>query len=149
MTPPSTGHALRPFLAAALLAGCDALSPGRDDHARVPGILAYGSDTTAEVTLADTVAVGAPVALRVSTSGNGCTRPGDTEVDPAPAAADVRVYDYSPRPSAGVVCADVLRALPHEATLRFTERGTATVRIHGRREPPSGRVVVARTVVVR
>lgn len=143
---------LRPALiplAAALLAGCDALGPGGGDRERRPGILASSSDTTAQVTLADTVALGAPVALRVITVGNGCTRQGETEVDAAPRAADVRVYDYAPRPSADVVCPDIRVALPHEATLRFTQPGAATVRIHGRREPGGAPLVITRAVVVR
>ena len=138
------------LLAAGLVAGCDALSPSDsdDDLARQPAILAFGEDD-AEIALPDTVAVGAPAALVVTTQGGGCIRQGETEVEAAPRAADVRVYDYFPRPSSELVCTADIRALAHEATLRFTQPGTATVRVHGRRGYGTVPLVVTRTIVVR
>lgn len=138
------------LLAAGLVAGCDALSPSDSDDEleRQPAILAFGEDD-AEIALPDTVAVGAPAALVVTTQGGGCIRQGETEVEAAPRAADVRVYDYFPRPSSDRVCTLDLRGLRHEATLRFTQPGTATVRVHGRRQPSTGAFVATRTIVVR
>lgn len=140
----------RALLVAGLLAGCDALSPSDagDELERQPAILAFGDDSAA-IALPDTVAVDAPAALVVTTQGGGCIRQGETEVQAAPTAADVRVYDYFPRPSGNLACTADIRPLLHEATLRFTQRGTATVRVHGRRQPNTGAVVVTRTIVVR
>jgi hypothetical protein len=96
------------------------------------------------------VARGADFEVTVRTFGGGCIGQGDTEVSVSGRSAEVRPYDLfvtSLPPNAA--CTDDLRYYQHRATLRFTQTGTAVVRVRGR-EAPSRRVIfVVRTVQVR
>jgi hypothetical protein len=137
---------------AAVLGACDATTapdPGTDDErwVREPSFLA-GPGDSARVEIPDTVAVNAPVLVVVPTGGGGCTRQGDTEASVTGLTADVRPFDFYPVPTADIVCTADFRILRHEATLRFTQAGRATVRVHGRLGPDRP-TVVTRSVVVR
>lgn len=147
-------RALRPAAAAlaAALAACDASTSPDDpgdtfgDLARQPSYL-LGSGDSARIVLADTVALNSSATIVVPTAGGGCVREGDTEVAVAGLAADVRPYDLFPT-NPGVICTADFRELRHTATLRFTQTGRATVRVHGRSRADAA-LVVTRTVVVR
>lgn len=131
--------------ALALAAACAALDPNR--HVRELGFIEYYG-TPVEVTVPATVRAGEPFAVRVVTWGGGCTQAGETEVAVSGAAADVSPYNLTIT-GPDVACPDILRNLPHEVTLRFDTPGTATVRVHGRREPGAETITVTRTVTVQ
>lgn len=131
--------------ALALAAACS--STGANREVRELGSIDY-YETAVEVTVPATVHAGAPFTVRVVTWGGGCTRAGDTEATVSGAVADVSPYDLR-IDGPGVACPDILRSLTHEATLRFDAPGTATVRVHGRREPSGDRLTVTRTVTVQ
>jgi hypothetical protein len=103
--------------------------------------------------VADSVRVGSPLAVVVTTQGGGCTRRGRTEVRAASAlVAEVVPYDSVPSPdSQGYVCTADVRGLEHAAVVQFAARGRATVRVRGRTGGPAGadrEVVVERGVTV-
>ena len=138
--------------ALAALAACDASTAPDDAGDSVDGLgrqpsFLLGSGDSARVVLPDTIAVNGAATIVVPTAGGGCVREGDTEVAVSGLAADVRPYDYFPT-DPGTVCTADFRELRHTATLRFTQTGRATVRVHGRTRPDRA-VVVTRTVVVR
>lgn len=131
--------------ALALAAACSPAEPGAP--VRELGYIEY-YETPVEVTVPATARAGAPFTIRVVTWGGGCTSAGDTEATVSGAAADVSPYDLRVD-DPGVACPDILRSLAHEAALRFDTPGTATVRVHGRREPGTDVVTVTRTVTVQ
>jgi hypothetical protein len=137
---------LRTCLAtAALAAACSPTDPDR--QVREPGFLEYYASPV-EVTVPETVRAGEPFTVRAVTRGGGCTSAGDTEVAVSGATADVSPYDLRAE-GPNIACPDILRALPHEVTVRFDTPGTATVRVHGRREPGLETITVTRTVTVQ
>ena len=138
---------------AAALGACESVADPEtpdelDGLVREPSLLAGAVDSPNRIELADTVAVNTPVPIVVPTGGGGCIRQGDTESTVSGLTADVRPYDYFPPRSADVVCTADFRVLRHTATLQFSQRGTATVRVHGRLSPDRP-TVVTRSVVVR
>ena len=139
---------------AAVLGGCESAAappPADGDEAgleRLPSLL-LGTGDTARIELPDTVAVNTAAAIVVPTAGGGCTREGDTEAAVAGLTADVRPYDIFPAPSADLVCTADFRIIRHTATLRFSQAGRATVRVHGRLRRDGPTTVVTRTLIVR
>lgn len=126
--------------------GCSGSTTDSGDSERTLGFLEYHG-TPVEVTVPATVRAGEPFTVRAVTWGGGCTSKSDTEVRVSGRTADVRPYDVT-RVGRDAVCVDILRSLTHDTTVRFDTPGTATVRVHGRREPGSNTVVVTRTVDV-
>lgn len=142
-TMPSILH--RAGLAALLCAACSPTEPGAPVR-ELGYIESYPSPV--EATVPATARAGEPFTVRVVTRGSGCTSAGDTEARVSGAAADVSPYDLR-QEGPGIACPDILRSLTHEATLRFDAPGTATVRVHGRREPGGDRLTVTRTVTIQ
>jgi hypothetical protein len=146
---------VRVVLAALVGAACsnptESLRPAYEAR---PGILsADGPGAIGSVVVADSVRVGSPLAVVVTTQGGGCTRRGRTEVRAASAlVAEVVPYDSVPSPdSQGYVCTADVRGLEHAAVVQFAARGRATVRVRGRTGGPAGadrEVVVERGVTV-
>lgn len=126
--------------------GCSGSTTNSDDSERALGYLEYHG-TSVEVTVPATARAGEPFTVRAVTWGGGCTSRGDTEVRVSGRTADVRPFDVT-RVGQDTFCVDILRSLTHDTTVRFDTPGTATVRVHGRREPGSHTVVVTRTVDV-
>jgi hypothetical protein len=127
-------------------AGSTDLGTSRAGEGRQVGVLAFHGDT-AQVTVPQTVAVGEPATVVVTTYGGGCIRTGDMEVQVTGLVAELTPYDHFP--PAGAICTADLRLNRHTATVQFTQRGRATVRVRGR-ELPSGRVITAvREITVR
>jgi hypothetical protein len=155
LAPPS--HRAVRVVLAALLVGAACSNPtesSRPAYEARPGILpADGPGTIGSVVVADSVSVGSPLAVTVTTQGGGCTRRGRTEVRAASAlVAEVLPYDSVPSPdSRGYVCTADIRGLEHAAVVQFAVRGRATVRVRGRSGGPAGadrEVVVERGVTV-
>lgn len=140
-------HILRLTCLAAFALAAACSPTGASRQVRKLGTIEYYG-TPVEVTVPATVRAGEPFTIRVVTWGGGCTSAGDTQVAVSGAAADVSPYDLELQ-GPGVGCHDILRALPHEATLRFDAPGTATVRVHGRREPGMDLLTLTRTVTVQ
>ena len=92
-----------------------------------------------------TVAAGSPFAVEVTTYGGGCVSEGYTQVSLTGRSAIVTPWD---RNSGGEICTLELRSFRHSATLRFDERGIATVTIRGMRVPGDEPVQFDRHIVV-
>jgi hypothetical protein len=137
---------------AVVLAGCTASPTGREPDERNLGIIRlYQTDPPGALVVPDTVRAGEDFRVAATTLGGGCERAGETEVAVSGGLATVTPYDYTQRTAS---CADILRFLPHEATLRFASPGRAVVRLRGRRVGPDTpregvSITVEKQVVVR
>jgi hypothetical protein len=137
---------------AVVLAACTGLPGGQEpDERRVGIIRLYQTDPPNALVVPDTVRAGMDFQVAATTLGGGCERAGETEVDVRDGVATVTPYDYTARAAA---CTDILRFLPHTATLRFSTPGQAVVRLQGRRvgaDTPRGgvSVTVEKRIVVR
>jgi hypothetical protein len=137
---------------AVVLAACTGLPGGQEpDERRVGIIRLYQTDPPDVLVVPDTVRAGVDFQVAATTLGGGCERAGETEVDVRGGLATVTPYDYTARAAA---CTDILRFLPHTATLRFASPGEAVVRLQGRRVGPDTprdgvSVTVEKRVVVR
>lgn len=87
-------------------------------------------DPEPQVLVPDSTSVGASFAVTIWTSGDGCDRVGDTEVDGRPLFTQITPYDI--RDISRDLCPSVLRSFLHEVSLRFNEVGTATVLVKAR-----------------
>ena len=141
----------RSLAAAVWCVGCSS-STGADSVI-VPGVIATGGGSMARVLVApDTVAVGVPFTVSVTTFGSGsCTRPSATLASVGPALADLSVWDLQ---RVGVECTDDLSPFPRDISLKFTGVGVATIRVRGRAlvRTVAGQdsvVVIEKSVVVR
>lgn len=128
---------IRPIAAAALaaaLAACTGSPVGEDPEERRVGILRlYQTDPPGALVAPDTVRAGVDFQVAATTLGGGCERAGETETQVSGGVAVVTPYDYT---EFGADCPDILRHLPHTATLRFPAPGEAVVRLRGRRVGP-------------
>lgn len=83
----------------------------------------------------DSVSVGHPFTITVTTLGNSCTRADGVEVRVDPEFPHLRVVrPYDLHRITGV-CQDIGRALPRDVTLQFGERGEAVIRVVGQSHP--------------
>lgn len=105
-----------------LLGGCGLMGP--DTETRIGDLYIYiPEDLVIEVP--DSVAVGQEFTVVVYTKGDGCIRFHSTRVDIDGNVATITPYDTFPL---GYNCnASVPSSIRHEATIRFTERGKATI----------------------
>jgi hypothetical protein len=102
------------------------------------------------VQVPNTVSRGIDFEVVVTTYGGGCVGQGDTQVTTSATGVEIRPFDiFITEMPDNYACTDILKTFPHRATLRFTEAGSVTVRIHGREEPGGDMVVVARQVTVQ
>lgn len=76
------------------------------------------------------VVAGTTFDVTITTVGNGCTTSGGTEVKMDRNLATITVADYWALDTA---CPALVVRIPHTATLRFDQPGTAIVRIQGSR----------------
>ena len=126
--------------------GSDDIGTSRVGEGRQLGVLTFFGDS-AQVTVPASVAVGEPATVVVLTAGGGCIRTGDTEVRVVGLDAELTPYDHFP--SAGQVCTADFRLNTHTATVQFTQRGRATVRVRGREQPSGRTITVVRQITVR
>lgn len=87
-----------------------------------------------DIVVPATVAVGAEAAVSVTTLGSGCVTLDSTAVQRDSAAADITPYDLRRIPGENEGCTLMAVPLVHQASVRFDEPGTKTLRFHGRRE---------------
>jgi hypothetical protein len=119
---------------------------------RVLGLL--NQDTPDTIVAPESVAVGESFEVKITTTGGGCERAGDTGVLLSEDGATVMVYDFTTATRPGVACTMIFKRFPHTTTLRFTKLGTAVIRVWGRRMgadlPPAGAPnVLERRVAVK
>lgn len=137
---------------AVVLAACTASPIGQEPEERNVGIIRlYQTDPPSALVVPDTVRAGVDFPVAATTLGGGCERAGETEVSVSGGLATVTPYDYTVRTAS---CTDILRFLPHTATLRFATPGRAVVRLQGRRVGPDTPrdgvpVTVEKQVIVR
>lgn len=95
-----------------------------------------GSEPEARIAAPDTVQAGVPFQAVVTTVGlAGCWREAGSETEAHPALAVVTPYDYAPNMQKGtdIACTGDLKELPRAVEVRFTEPGTAILRVSGRK----------------
>jgi hypothetical protein len=136
-------------LVLAVSAGCRLHTDNEVRRERQLALIEFYGDPVV-LAIPDTVAVGSPFEVTVRTYGGGCIDPGDTEVSLTGQAATVRPYDvFVTDLPPNYVCNDDLRLYTHRATLRFDQRGPATVTVRGRVRPGDSAIAVQRSVHVR
>jgi hypothetical protein len=127
-------------------AACGGRSPTEPGSRRVVVIIDNGGTGIAPLVMPDTVHVGVPFLVTVTTFGGACDHADGSDVSTSGLFADVTPYDLLPPPE--TICIAVLRASPRSIELTFAAPGTGVVRIHGRRFG-GGDVTLQRGVVVR
>jgi hypothetical protein len=121
-------------------------------EARILGLLdVSGNDALAAPA---SVRAGEDFQLKITTTGSGCEREGDTGVILMDDSATVMVYDFTTATRPGVACTMIFKRLNHTVNLRFSKPGTAIIRVWGRKvgydTPPMGvPTVLERSVTVR
>lgn len=129
-----------------ILAGCQPVFEN-DRYDIQPGFLDVVEP--AHVELPDTVAVGVPFELRVRTYGlSGCYERYRTDVSIIGGRAEVRPFDRV-NVTQGIGCTDKLEFFMHQAIITLSQRGQATVRVHGKDYPEGNAIFVDRQVFVR
>ena len=121
-------------------------------EARVLGII--NEDAANAIVAPETVRAGEDFEVKITTTGGGCERAGDTGVLLAENSATVMVYDFTAATRPGVACTMIFKQITHTATLRLTKTGAAVIRVWGRRlsadTPPGGApIVLERRVTVK
>ena len=116
-------------------------------EAVVLGIIDFGNEGSKNVVTApSTVAVGEEFKITITTFGSGCEREGTSSTIITATGASIMVYDITAAIRPGVICAAVIKRLPHEVILRFDKPGQGVIRVWGRRvgpdTPPVGVPVV-------
>ncbi len=140
-----------------LLGKACAENPNSQDEqksSRVLGAITVEGDGANEsITVPATVEANKDFEIIVTTSGNGCVSAGDTGVILSESSADIFVYDFTTANRPGIACTMIFKTLPHKATLRFTNKGEATIRVWGRKQggdSPFGEpVILIRRIMVK
>ncbi len=125
-----------------------------EPQTRVPGVLGFESNELSNaITVPKTIEANKSFQATVTTSGNGCANAGDTGVILSDNSADVFVYDFTTAIRPGVVCTMILKQFSHTATLSFSKRGEAVIRVWGRRQggasPLGEPVIVEKRLMVK
>ncbi len=102
-----------------------------------------------EITAPDAVTAGTPFTVTVTTYGGGCVGLGETRVTVSGLTVVIEPFDWVTQPQPGAACTDQLIRFRHLATVEIVVRGTATLRVRGRREPGGELLEVERSIVVR
>lgn len=135
----------------AVLPACDQISSADGDRdgrtVTRPGSIAFYNQPE-RITVPDTVTAGVAFPVEVLTFGGGCASLGETRVEVTELAARVSVFDQDFIPRDGA-CTEPLLTFAHQATVRFSRAGTATLQVRGRREPGNHAHTVERRIVVR
>lgn len=128
--------------------------PDEEKSSRVLGVITLDEEGTNEsINIPGVVQANKDFEITVTTSGNGCVSAADTGVILGEMNADVFVYDFTTANRPGIACTMIFKTLPHKATLRFTQKGEATIRIWGRKQggaSPFGEpVILVRRITVK
>jgi hypothetical protein len=109
------------------------------------GIVDFSGDPIV-IEHADTFALGTGGSVAVRTYGGGCIRQGVSEVAVSGLTAVIEPFDSVH--IAAQACTRELRLFRHVVAVRFTERGSAILRIVGVSHPADDEIIVTRHVVV-
>lgn len=143
----------RLILPAALVAvvACGDDGGVQPDTIVVPATILSGvnDDGSESVTVPATARVGVPFTVEVRSTGGGCTERDSTGVQVAGLVADVRPFVREPAPGRAPVCPGILKIFSHTAAVTIAQPGTATVRVHGRRDGDGATVTITRSVTVQ
>ena len=131
-------------LLALTIAACSPTEPARE--VRVIGNLASPADT-ALISLPSRAAVGIPVAIVVTTFGDGCYREGETEISRDALHVQITPFDYRWQ-GRDVICTSILLRFRHETLVTFDTRGEAVITIHGVQQPGDRPFVVTRQILI-
>lgn len=109
-------------LSSVLVGACGILGP--DTETRIGDLYIYIPEELV-IVVPDSVAVGQEFTVVVHTRGGGCIKFHSTRVDMDGNVATITAYDTF---TLGVkVCTADIASISHEATIRFTRRGQATI----------------------
>ena len=128
----------------ALIIGCDVVDP---EISTELGAI-FLANAPVRVVIPDEAVRGQPFTVDLDTYGDGCVSFSRTEIE---IDADDRVVEIRPynRHDTRDACADVLRTIPHRATLAFGTPGTITVRVIGTRLPAVAEDTITKLVLIR
>ena len=144
-----------PFLVGVGVLACGAIQDPSDleDGTKevwsvLPGILEINAGQI-DINVPDTVFVGSPVSVVVTTYGSGCFRKAATTVVMGGLDVFIGPFDSVVTLEGGnQMCPLILRRFQHTATVQFDEPGFGHFEINGRREPGDQRFSIFRPVVV-
>ena len=134
-----------------LLAACDGRRVEREIGVIESNSISLGAEV---VSAPDTVQAGVPFEVTVRTYGGGCIEPDGLEVSMEGNLAVLIPYDRYITPGRGTACPLIFEAEPHTTQLTFSDLGSSTIRVEGRREDypvtggSSGPAVVEKTIQV-
>lgn len=113
-------------LGAAVIASCAGLPAGARD--RDPAMIIFHGDT-ATIESPDTVTVGEPFRVRITTFGGGCIRrTAGAEILPREGVIEIRPYNHD---TGGPICTRELMFLVHEIDVRAESAGPVVLRVIG------------------
>jgi hypothetical protein len=143
-------HRLLSAAAIGVVAACSSVT-GSDEpeYERRPGLIASSIEGEEQVQVPAAGNVGQLVVVRVTTLGGGCRRVAQPGGEVNGLTANVEIWELFPADGA---CTRDLKPLEHLVQVRFLERGTAVIRVHGLSESPTGQtqpIVVERTLTIR
>lgn len=115
-------------LTTCFIAACAGL-PSVDSN-RAPAVIVFFGDTST-IASPDTVEVGAPFTVRVTTFGGGCVRStAGADVTGGDGVIEIRPYNHD---TGGPICTSDLMFLTHEVDVRATAAGPLVIRVIGTR----------------
>jgi hypothetical protein len=125
---------LLPWFALALvpLLGCGIVGP---DEGRVVGLIETSAIYRPPFELPDTVDSNEPFSITVWTTGGGCTRGGDTEVEISARTVTITPFDIVTRADA---CTTQQLYFEHRVSVTIAGTGPAQVVVRGRAFPGGG-----------
>ena len=100
------------------------------DESRVPGMIEHSTSGHPFIEVPDSIGLGQVFQVRVLTTGNGCVRKGDTNVQLQDRRAWVTPYDIHEHRE---FCTDIGNVFDHRANVRFTVPGIGHVIVRGRK----------------
>lgn len=120
------------------------------DSARVPGVL---SSEANPIQIPSTIRANRDFDVTITTGGNGCVKQGDISVIHSGRSADVFVYDLTTATQPGTMCTMIYKEFRHTATLQFTKKGRAAIRVwvrkHTSRSPIGIPVLIEKRLIVK
>ncbi|MCI0432152.1 MAG: hypothetical protein L0271_00690 [Gemmatimonadetes bacterium] len=113
-----------------------------------PGILLHHG-VPAFLQVPDSIRRDVPFQVGFTTFGPGCAEEGGTEVEVNALTAEVHPMDWIPDRPPAETCTDrIVRVFARIVQVRFGTIGEGVIRINGRREPGSTKVIFTARVVV-
>lgn len=134
---------------ALLIASCSLATDSATIATRQPAVIDMGGSNSVQITIPATATAGTAFSVVVTTYGGDCVLQGDTEIAVNGLLAEVRPFDVFQMDASSVGCNRNLILYAHTASVTFTQQGSATVRIYGRRDPGKVDITVDRSVEVR